>query len=64
MIANARKMSEALTEAGEKVTTDGTDTHLLVWDVRPHGVTGSKVDKVLDLMHVTVNKNSIVGDKS
>ena len=44
--------------------TDGTDTHLLMWDVRPHGLTGSKVDKVLDLMHITTNKNSIVGDSS
>lgn len=35
-----------------------------MWDLRPHGLTGSKVEKVLDLMHVTVNKNSVVGDKS
>ena len=35
-----------------------------MWDLRPHGVTGSKVEKVLDLMHITANKNSVVGDKS
>jgi len=35
-----------------------------MWDLRPHGLTGSKVEKVLDLMHVTTNKNSVVGDKS
>ena len=55
-------MAESLKQAGEKLITDGTDTHLLMWDVRPHGLTGSKVDKVLDLMHITTNKNSIVGD--
>mmetsp|Transcript_1361 Transcript_1361/g.1861 ORF Transcript_1361/g.1861 Transcript_1361/m.1861 type:complete len:134 (+) Transcript_1361:1002-1403(+) len=51
-------------EAGERLITSGTDTHLVMWDVRPHDVTGSKVDKVLDLMHITTNKNSVVGDKS
>jgi len=35
-----------------------------MWDVRPHELTGSKVDKVLDKVHITTNKNSIVGDKS
>ena len=35
-----------------------------MWDLRPHGLTGSKVEKVLDLMHCTTNKNSVVGDKS
>jgi glycine hydroxymethyltransferase len=35
-----------------------------MWDLRPHGLTGSKVEKVLDLMHITTNKNSVVGDKS
>lgn len=35
-----------------------------MWDVRPHDLTGSKVDKVLDMMHITTNKNSVVGDRS
>ena len=51
-------------QKGEKLVSDGTDCHLLLWDVRPHGLTGSKVDKVLDVMHITCNKNSVVGDKS
>ena len=49
---------------GETLITAGTDTHLVMWDLRPHGLTGSKVEKILDLMHVTTNKNSVVGDKS
>ena len=51
-------------ENGEKVISDGTVNHLVMWDLRPHSLTGSKVEKVLDLMHITTNKNSIVGDKS
>lgn len=57
-------MADALMAAGEKIITSGTDTHLVMWDVRPHDLTGSKVDKVLDCMHVTTNKNSVVGDRS
>lgn len=49
---------------GEKLITDGTINHLLMWDVRPHGLTGSKLEKVYDKAHITVNKNSVVGDKS
>ena len=51
-------------DKGEKFITGGTDNHLLMWDVRPHGLTGSKVEKVLEKMRITTNKNSIVGDKS
>ena len=64
VIANARAMAAALKAAGETLITDGTDTHIVMWDVRPHGLTGSKVDKVLDEIHITANKNSVVGDKS
>lgn len=32
--------------------------------MRPHELTGNKVEKVLDLMHITANKNSLIGDKS
>ena len=49
---------------GEKFITNGTDNHLLMWDVRPHGLTGSKLEKVLDEMLITTNKNCLVGDKS
>jgi len=64
VVKNARAIAEELKKRGEKIITDGTDNHLVMWDVRPHGLTGSKVEKVLDLMHVTVNKNAVVGDKS
>jgi glycine hydroxymethyltransferase len=64
VIANARALGDALSKKGEKFITGGTDNHLLMWDIRPHDLTGSKVEKVLDKMHITTNKNALVGDKS
>jgi len=64
VIANCRALAHHLTESGEALITGGTDCHLLMWDVRPHGLTGSKVDKVLESINITTNKNSVVGDKS
>ena len=46
------------------LATDGTDNHLLLWNVRVLGLTGSKVEKVLELASITTNKNSIPGDTS
>ena len=51
-------------DKGEKLITSGTENHLIMWDIRPHGITGAKVDKVFDEMHITANKNSVVGDTS
>lgn len=64
VVANARALAAALMAKGEKLITSGTDTHLVMWDLRQHGLTGSKVEKILDIMNITTNKNSIVGDKS
>jgi glycine hydroxymethyltransferase len=64
IVANARALAAALIEKGEKVLTDGTDSHMVMWDLRPHDLTGSKVEKVLEACSMTVNKNSLVGDKS
>jgi glycine hydroxymethyltransferase len=64
VIKNAQAFAAALQEKGEKLISGGTDCHLLLWDVRPHELTGSKMQNVLDAIHITTNKNSIVGDKS
>lgn len=64
VIKNARALAQKLIDLGEQVLTGGTDTHMVMWDVRPHDLTGSKVEKVLEAMSMTVNKNSLVGDKS
>ncbi|EPY31038.1 glycine hydroxymethyltransferase [Strigomonas culicis] len=61
---NAKALAEALVGGGEALVSGGTDNHLLLWNLRPHGITGSKLEKLLDRAHITTNKNTIVGDKS
>lgn len=61
---NAKALADALMAKGEKLICSGTVNHLVMWDLRQHGLTGSKVEKALDIMHITTNKNSVVGDKS
>jgi glycine hydroxymethyltransferase len=64
VISNAKALGQALVDLGHKLVTDGTDNHLLLWNLRPVGLTGSKVEKLCEKAEITVNKNSIVGDKS
>eukprot|EP01135_Chromosphaera_perkinsii_P001296 Nk52_evm23s164 gene=Nk52_evmTU23s164 len=62
--SNCDTLCKTLIGMGYKLITDGSDNHSLLWDLRPSGVTGSKIEKVTDLVGITVNKNSVVGDKS
>lgn len=64
VIANAKALASALTSKGYKLATDGTDNHLVLWDLRPLGLTGSKMEKLFDKVHITLNKNSVHGDVS
>ena len=64
VVSNAKTLANALMAKGEKLICNGTVNHLVMWDLRQHGLTGSKVEKALDIMHITTNKNSVVGDKS
>jgi len=61
---NAKALAEALMSKGYKLATDGTDNHLVLWDLRPVGITGSKLETLCDKCHITLNKNAICGDKS
>jgi glycine hydroxymethyltransferase len=62
--ANARALANALIAKGYKIVTDGTDNHLVMWDLRPLGVTGSKMEKLCDAAGITLNKNAVHGDSS
>jgi len=42
----------------------GTDCHLVLWDLRPRGIDGSRFERVCELCEITVNKNTCPGDKS
>ena len=64
VIANAKVLANALVERGHKIATGGTENHLLLWDVRGSGVNGNKVEKILDMVSITTNKNSLPGDVS
>jgi len=64
VIANSKAMAEQLKEYGYTLSSGGTDNHLVLMNLRPKGITGSKVEKMCDRVHITVNKNSVVGDKS
>ncbi|MFN4352980.1 MAG: hypothetical protein ACK4F6_19460, partial [Hylemonella sp.] len=47
-----------------RLATGGTDNHLLLWDLRPQGLTGSKLEKLCELAGITLNKNAVYGDRS
>jgi glycine hydroxymethyltransferase len=64
VIANARALSDRLIERGHAIISGGTDNHLVLLDLKPAGVDGSRVQQLLDEVHVTLNKNSVPGDKS
>ena len=49
---------------GHKLVTNGTVNHLLLLNVRDLGLTGSKFEKMCDEIHITLNKNTILGDQS
>ena len=46
------------------MATEGTENHLMLWDLRPLALTGSKMEKVFEKMHITLNKNAVHGDVS
>ncbi|MGH7729104.1 MAG: serine hydroxymethyltransferase [Vulcanimicrobiaceae bacterium] len=62
VIASARAMGEELERAGTRLVAGGTDTHLLLVDLRPKGLTGKAVEAYLDRIGITVNKNAIPFD--
>merc|ERR1712232_1336346 len=57
-------LAEALKAKGHKLASDGTDNHLILWDLRPHGLTGSKVEKVCEAASISLNRNAVHGDVS
>jgi len=62
VIENAQTLAATLKEAGFDIVTGGTDSHLLLVDLRPKGVTGKAADDSLQRAHITTNKNAIPFD--
>ena len=62
VVANARALAAAVIEAGYRVVSGGTDTHLVLVDVFQHGMLGSEAENALGAAGITVNKNAIPYD--
>ena len=62
VVDNARMLAETLIEQGCDIVTGGTDSHLMLVDLRPKRVTGKAAEASLDRAHMTANKNAIPFD--
>jgi glycine hydroxymethyltransferase len=62
VVENAQALAGALIERGFAIVSGGTDTHLMLVDLRPKGLTGKVAEKVLDQAGITVNKNTVPDD--
>jgi glycine hydroxymethyltransferase len=62
IVRNAKALAEGLLSAGLRLVSGGTDTHLVLVDLRPYKVTGKVAETVLDEVGITVNKNTIPFD--
>ncbi|HEU4828512.1 MAG TPA: serine hydroxymethyltransferase [Gemmatimonadales bacterium] len=62
VVANAKALAEALVERGFDIVSGGTDTHLMLVDLRPKELTGKAAEQILGRAGITVNKNTIPDD--
>jgi glycine hydroxymethyltransferase len=62
VVENAKILAGALVERGFAIVSGGTDTHLMLVDLRPKNLTGKVAEKVLDQAGITVNKNTVPDD--
>jgi glycine hydroxymethyltransferase len=64
VVANARRLGEALSARGYRLVAGGTDTHLLLVDVTTRGITGTQAEAALETAGITVNRNRIPFDET
>ncbi|MEE1285046.1 MAG: serine hydroxymethyltransferase, partial [Acutalibacteraceae bacterium] len=62
IVKNAKALAAALLEKGFNLVSGGTDNHLMLVDLRPFSITGKELEKRLDEVFITVNKNAIPND--
>jgi glycine hydroxymethyltransferase len=63
IVKNAQRLAVHLTDAGFRLVSGGTDTHLILVDLRPKNLTGLVAEKALDKAGVTANKNAVPFDR-
>lgn len=64
VVKNAKAVEVELKRRGYRLVADGTDSHMVLLDLRPTGLDGARVEAVLEQINIACNKNSIPGDKS
>ena len=62
VVANAKALGDVIKAAGFDLVSGGTDTHVLLVDLRPKGLTGVDAEKALGRAHITCNKNGVPND--
>lgn len=62
IVANAKAMAQEFSALGVNMVSGGTDNHLILLDLTSKGMTGKELEKMLDEVHITVNKNAIPFD--
>ena len=62
IVKNAKVLAQTLLDEGFDLVSGGTDNHLMLLDLRPFGITGKELEKRLDEVYITVNKNAIPND--
>ena len=62
IVKNAAALCKALQERGFKIVSDGTDNHLMLVDLQNLDLTGKEVEKLLDSVNITCNKNTVPND--
>ena len=62
VVDNAKALGEVLKKNGLDLVSGGTDTHVLLVDLRPKGITGKDAEAALGRAHITCNKNGVPND--
>ncbi|CEJ91904.1 Putative Serine hydroxymethyltransferase [[Torrubiella] hemipterigena] len=64
VVSNAKTLENVFKQLGHKLVADGTDSHMVLLDLRKHSLDGARVETVLEQINIACNKNAIPGDKS
>lgn len=64
VMANSQVLANTMTSLGYNLVSGGTDNHLCLTDLRPQNVNGAKVERILELSNIALNKNTVPGDTS
>ncbi|MQL41384.1 serine hydroxymethyltransferase, partial [Escherichia coli] len=64
VLSNCSRFAQALSEKGYELVSGGTENHLVLVNLKNKGIDGSRVEKVLESVHMAANKNTVPGDVS